>query len=445
MTDARTPLAHQHSSTQITDWAEAVQDTVAAMLTSGANVTLSYDDASGKITITAAGDDAEVMRDTIGAALVGVNGVSVTVNDAADTITLSITGLTIAQVTGLQTALDGKQAAGSYASATHNHDDRYYTESEVDAALAGKASSTHNHDGVYAPVPGADDNYVTDTEKAALHSHANKTALDAVSGTNTGDQDLSGLATTTALTNGLAGKADTNHTHTAAQISDATTTGRSVLTAATAAAARTAIGAGTSNLTIGTTGTTAAAGNRAATEAAIGMVELATTAEATTGTDTTRAVTPAGVKAVADTKAAASHTHAYADLTGKPTLGTAAATASTDYASAAQGAKADTALQPANGQAVNAQTGTAYTLAASDAGKLVTLTNAAAITLTVPGNVFTAGQRVDCIVAGAGMVTAVGSSCTVNGTPSLVSRAQWSAFTVLFTSATTAVLVGDLA
>jgi hypothetical protein len=35
----------------------------------------------------------------------------------------------------------------------------------------------------------------------------------------------------------------------------------------------------------------------------------------------------------------------YADLTGKPTLGTAAATASTDYATAAQGALADSALQ----------------------------------------------------------------------------------------------------
>jgi hypothetical protein len=36
----------------------------------------------------------------------------------------------------------------------------------------------------------------------------------------------------------------------------------------------------------------------------------------------------------------------YASLTGSPTLGTAAATASTDYATAAQGATADTALQP---------------------------------------------------------------------------------------------------
>jgi hypothetical protein len=40
-------------------------------------------------------------------------------------------------------------------------------------------------------------------------------------------------------------------------------------------------------------------------------------------------------------------TGAYSDLTGKPTLGTAAATAAADYATAAQGAKADTAVQPA--------------------------------------------------------------------------------------------------
>lgn len=48
---------------------------------------------------------------------------------------------------------------------------------------------------------------------------------------------------------------------TAADITDATTVGRSVLTAADAAAARTAIGAGTSSLALGATGTTAAAGN----------------------------------------------------------------------------------------------------------------------------------------------------------------------------------------
>ena len=44
-------------------------------------------------------------------------------------------------------------------------------------------------------------------------------------------------------------------------IADATAVGKSVLTAATAAAARTAIGAGTSDLAIGTTASTAKAGN----------------------------------------------------------------------------------------------------------------------------------------------------------------------------------------
>lgn len=50
-------------------------------------------------------------------------------------------------------------------------------------------------------------------------------------------------------------------TLTAADVTDSTATGRAVLTAVDAAAARTAIGAGTSSLTLGTTGSTAAAGN----------------------------------------------------------------------------------------------------------------------------------------------------------------------------------------
>jgi hypothetical protein len=44
--------------------------------------------------------------------------------------------------------------------------------------------------GAFAAPLGADDNYVTDAEKAALHAHSNKAALDLVSGTNTGDQVL---------------------------------------------------------------------------------------------------------------------------------------------------------------------------------------------------------------------------------------------------------------
>jgi len=52
-----------------------------------------------------------------------------------------------------------------------------------------------------------------------------------------------------------------NYQPTAANISDASTVGRSVLTATDAAAARTAISAGTSSLVLGTSASTAAAGN----------------------------------------------------------------------------------------------------------------------------------------------------------------------------------------
>jgi hypothetical protein len=52
-----------------------------------------------------------------------------------------------------------------------------------------------------------------------------------------------------------------NYQPTAANISDSTAVGRSVLTAADATAARTAIGAGSSNLNLGTTSSTAAPGD----------------------------------------------------------------------------------------------------------------------------------------------------------------------------------------
>lgn len=39
----------------------------------------------------------------------------------------------------------GAQPAGSYAATSHTHDDRYYTESEINTKLNGKANSSHTH------------------------------------------------------------------------------------------------------------------------------------------------------------------------------------------------------------------------------------------------------------------------------------------------------------
>jgi hypothetical protein len=58
----------------------------------------------------------------------------------------------ITDVTGLETALAGKQPSGSYANSTHSHDDLYYTEAEVTAFLNGKSNTSHNHEGAYQPL-----------------------------------------------------------------------------------------------------------------------------------------------------------------------------------------------------------------------------------------------------------------------------------------------------
>lgn len=86
--------SHTHTSANISDFTEAVQDAVAALLQQGSNVTLSYNDASNTLTIAAAGEgggsaDPETIRDTIGAALIPVGNIGISINDAADTITIS--------------------------------------------------------------------------------------------------------------------------------------------------------------------------------------------------------------------------------------------------------------------------------------------------------------------------------------------------------------------
>lgn len=100
-------------------------------------------------------------------------------------------------------------------------------------------------------------------------------------------------------------------------------------------------------------------------------------------------------------------------------------------------------------QTLNAQTGTTYTPVAGDVGKLVTLSNTGAITVTLPQDsalTFPVGQRVDFLVINTGMATfSAGSGATVNATPSAVSRAQWSAVSAIKRAADTWVVVGDLA
>jgi hypothetical protein len=100
---------------------------------------------------------------------------------------------------------------------------------------------------------------------------------------------------------------------------------------------------------------------------------------------------------------------------------------------------------------VNAQTGATYTLVAADASyKLVTASNAAAITVTVPSSVFSAGDVINLQQIGVGQVTfAQGAGVTITSTgatstaPAL--RTQYSACSVICTASNTFTIVGDIA
>lgn len=97
---------------------------------------------------------------------------------------------------------------------------------------------------------------------------------------------------------------------------------------------------------------------------------------------------------------------------------------------------------------INAQTGTSYTLALADAGGVVTLNNAAAVTLTVPPNssvAFPVGAFVDFAQLGAGQVTfAPGAGVTLLSYPGLKIGAQYGGAYVVKLSTDTWLVTGLL-
>jgi hypothetical protein len=100
--------------------------------------------------------------------------------------------------------------------------------------------------------------------------------------------------------------------------------------------------------------------------------------------------------------------------------------------------------------ALNAQTGTTYTLVAADSGKLVTTSNASPVVITIPPSIFAAGEQINVQSIGAGLTSFVaGAGVTVTSTGATsaapVLRAQYSAATVICTASNTFTVIGDIA
>jgi len=96
---------------------------------------------------------------------------------------------------------------------------------------------------------------------------------------------------------------------------------------------------------------------------------------------------------------------------------------------------------------INAQSAS-YTLVLADKDKIVEMSNASANTLTVPLNATVAypvGTQINIIQTGAGQTTvAATGGVTINSTPGLKIRSQWSSATLIKRATNTWVLVGDL-
>lgn len=200
-------------------------------------------------------------------------------------------------------------------------------------ALAGKAATSHTH--TVAQL--SDATTVGKSLATAADAAAARTALGAGTASTKADVGLGNvsnlapadLPVSTATATALAGKAATTHTHTLSQVSDASTIGKSIASAADAPAVRTLIGAGT-----------------ASTKADVGLANVDNTADADKPVSTAQAASISGKY----TKPSSGVPKSDLDATVQASLG-----------------KADSALQSAPVASVAGRTG-AVTLAKGDVG-----------------------------------------------------------------------------
>ena len=97
----------------------------------------------------------------------------------------------------------------------------------------------------------------------------------------------------------------------------------------------------------------------------------------------------------------------------------------------------------------NAQTGTTYTLVATDKAKLVTTSNASPVTVTIPADIFVAGNIINIQSIGVGLTPISGGSVTITSTGASASapvlRARYSACSIICTASNVFTILGDLA
>lgn len=182
---------------------------------------------SGTLPVTRGGTgavDAATARGNLGITPANIGAATASHNQASNTIT-AMTGYSKASsaaavsasdslntaIGKIEKALDGKQNTGSYAASSHTHDDRYYTESEIDTKLSGKANTSHgNH--VPATETANNAKFLRNDNTWQTVTPAN---IGAAASSHTHDDRY---YTESEINTKLNGKANSSHTHAAADI-----------------------------------------------------------------------------------------------------------------------------------------------------------------------------------------------------------------------------------
>jgi hypothetical protein len=144
--DGKAASSHTQAASTITDFSEAVDDRVGSLLQAGAGISLNYDDAGNTLTITNTGGGSGGGGGTVTSVAVsgGTTGLTTSGGPVTGSGTITLAG-TLAVANGGTGATDAAGARTALGAAAASHTHAIADVTGLQTALDGKSDTTHTH------------------------------------------------------------------------------------------------------------------------------------------------------------------------------------------------------------------------------------------------------------------------------------------------------------